>query len=61
MWDAFLGDLRAAAWVLAGSGAVVAAAAASLLRPLDVNAIVRGAARIATDEPTRPARASCCG
>ena len=55
VWDAFLADLRAAAWVLAGSGAVVAAAAASLLRPLDVGAIVRGAARIATDEPTRPA------
>ena len=55
VWDAFLADLRTAAWVLAGSGAVVAAAAASLLRPLDVGAVVRGAARIATDEPTRPA------
>ena len=29
VWDAFLADLRTAAWVLAGSGAVVAAAAAS--------------------------------
>ena len=55
VWDAFLADLRAAAWVLAGSGAVVAAAAASLLRPLDVGAIVRGAARAVSAEPSRPA------
>ena len=54
VWDAFLSDLRTAAWVLAGCGAVVAAAAASLLRPLDVAAIVRGAARAAQAEPTRP-------
>ncbi|HVW18245.1 MAG TPA: hypothetical protein VHB30_08340, partial [Solirubrobacteraceae bacterium] len=34
VWDAFLGDLRTAAWILAGVGAVVAASAASLLRPI---------------------------
>lgn len=34
VWDAFLGDLRTAAWILAGAGAVLAAAAASLLKPL---------------------------
>ena len=55
VWDAFLADLRTAAWVLAGSGAVVAAAAASLLRPLDVTAIARAAARAVMTEPTRPA------
>jgi len=55
VFDAFLSDLRSAAWLLAGCGAVVAAAAASLLRPLDVDAIVRGAVRVARDEPTRPA------
>ena len=33
VWDAFLGDLRTAAWILAGSGAVIAAAAASLIKP----------------------------
>jgi hypothetical protein len=55
VFDAFLADFRDAAWVLAGCGAVVAAAAASLLRPLDVEAIVRGARRIALAEPTRPA------
>ena len=55
VWDAFLSDLRAASWILAASGAVVAAAAASLLRPLDVAAIARGAARAVQAEPTRPA------
>jgi hypothetical protein len=55
VFDAFLADLRDAAWVLAGCGAVVAAAAASLLRPLDVGALVRGAARAVSTEPTRPA------
>ena len=33
-WDAFLGDLRTAGWVIAGAGAVIAAAAASLVRPV---------------------------
>jgi hypothetical protein len=34
VWDAFLGDLRTAAWILAGAGAVLAAAASSLIKPL---------------------------
>ncbi len=34
VWDAFLGDLRTEAWILAGAGAVVAAAASSLIKPL---------------------------
>ena len=34
VWDAFLGDLRTQAWILAGAGAVVAAAASSLVKPL---------------------------
>ena len=34
VWDAFLGDLRTEAWILAGSGAVIAAAASSLIKPL---------------------------
>ena len=54
VWDAFLSGLRNAALVLAVSGAVVAAAAASLLRPFDVGAIVRGAARVLGAEPARP-------
>jgi hypothetical protein len=34
VWDAFLGDLRTEAWILAGAGAVIAAAASSLIKPL---------------------------
>lgn len=55
LWDAFLGDLRTAAWILGGSGAVIAAAAASLLRPVDVNAPLRRAAAWIAAEPRRPA------
>lgn len=55
VFDAFLTDLRSAAWVLAGSGAVVAAAAASLIRPLDVPALLRRAADVALTEPGAPA------
>jgi hypothetical protein len=36
VWDAYLGDLRTVGWILAGCGAVVAAAAASLIRPVDI-------------------------
>jgi len=38
VWDAFLGDLKTALLLLAGSGAVIAAAASSLLRPVDLRA-----------------------
>ena len=55
IWDAFLGDLRTAAWILAGSGAVVAAAAASLIRPVDARAPLRAAAAWVATEPERPA------
>ena len=54
IWDAFLSDLRTAAWILAGAGAVVAAAAASLIRPIDVGEPLRRAAAWVTREPTRP-------
>ena len=55
VWDAFLGDLRTAAWILAGSGAVVAAAAASLLKPVDVRVPLRRAAAWVSREPEHPA------
>lgn len=55
VWDAFLADLRVAAWILAGSGAVVAAAAASLLRPVALGEPLRRAARVLVVEPRRPA------
>jgi hypothetical protein len=55
VWDAFLGDLRTAAWILAGSGAVIAAAAASFIRPVDLREPLRTAAGWLTSEPRHPA------
>jgi hypothetical protein len=55
VYGAFLGDLRTAAWILAGSGAVVAAAAASLIRPVELDAPLRRAAGWIRREPRRPA------
>jgi hypothetical protein len=51
VWTAFLGDLRTWGWLLAGSGAVVAAAANSLVRPVAVEGALRRAWRVATTEP----------
>jgi hypothetical protein len=55
VWDAFLGDLRMLAWIVAGSGAVVAAAAASLIKPVELGEPLRRAAAWVTREPSRPA------
>jgi len=55
VWDAFLGDLRTAAWILAGSGAVIAAAAASLIRPVDVREPLWRAGAWVAAEPRHPA------
>jgi hypothetical protein len=55
VWDAFLGDLRTAAWIVAGSGAVVAAAADSLIRPVALGVPLRRAGRALLTEPRRPA------
>jgi hypothetical protein len=54
VWDAFLGDLRTAAWILAGAGAVVAAAASSLIAPFDIREPLRRAAAKLASEPRRP-------
>jgi hypothetical protein len=54
VWDAFLGDLRTFGWLLAGAGAVVAAAAASLIHPAALEGPVSVAWRIATTEPRSP-------
>jgi hypothetical protein len=51
VWDAFLGDLRSAAWILAGSGAVVAAAASSLIKPLPLGEPLRVAGAWLAREP----------
>jgi hypothetical protein len=51
VYDAFLGDLRTFGWVLAGVGALVAAAAASLIRPVELEGALRRAWRVARTEP----------
>jgi hypothetical protein len=53
IWDAFLGDLRTAAWILAGAGAIIAAAAASLLKPVDIGGPLRRTAAWVATEPQR--------
>jgi hypothetical protein len=58
VWDAFLEDLHTAAWILAGSGAVVAAAAASLIRPVELDAPLR--ARAPGSHASPPARRCAC-
>jgi hypothetical protein len=55
VWDAFLGDLRTLGWIVAGSGAVVAAAASSLIMPIDLGEPLRRVAAWAATEPRRPA------
>jgi hypothetical protein len=55
VWDAFMADFRMGAWIVAGSGAVIAGAAASLIRPVDLREpLTRAYERLAT-EPSRPA------
>jgi hypothetical protein len=54
VWHAFLGDLRTAAWILAISGAAVAAAAASLIKPAQFGEPLRVAASWVSPEPRRP-------
>jgi len=54
VWDAYLSDLRTWGWVLAASGAVVAAAARSPVRPVAIEGPLRAGWRAATTEPARP-------
>jgi hypothetical protein len=51
LWDAYLADLRTSLLILAGVGAVVAAAASSLLRPVDLAAPARKAWELLTTVP----------
>ena len=60
VWDAFLGDLRTEAWILAGAGAVMAAAASSLIRPLPFGAPVRAAAGWVATRAGARRRGGCC-
>jgi hypothetical protein len=54
VWDAFMSDFRMGAWIVAGSGAVIAAAAASLIRPVDLREPLTRAYERLTTEPSRP-------
>ena len=54
VWDAFLGDLRSAGWLIAVTGAVLAAAATSLIRPIEIEEPLRRAWRIVGTEPRSP-------
>jgi hypothetical protein len=51
VWGAFVNDLRTFGWVLAGSGAVIAAAADSVLRPVAIEGTLRRGWQLATREP----------
>lgn len=54
VWDAFLGDLRTLAWMLAALGAVLAASAASMIRPRRIEEPLRRLVELAPHEPHRP-------
>lgn len=54
IWDAFMGDLRTWALVALGAGTVVAAAAASLLRPVDVRRPLQHTWELARTVPANP-------
>jgi uncharacterized membrane protein HdeD (DUF308 family) len=52
VWDEFLGDLRSLGLVLAGAGAIAAAAASSLIAPDELEARARRVWRTALREPS---------
>jgi hypothetical protein len=51
VWASFVDDLRTFGWVLAGSGAVIAAAADSVLRPVAIEGTLRAGWQAVTREP----------
>lgn len=61
VWDAFAQDLRLWALVTTGVGTVVAAAAASLLRPVSVEGPLRRTWALVTTTPTTPGRRAVRG
>lgn len=54
VYGAFLDDLRTEAWIIAGIGAVFAAAASSLIRPVAIDEPLARAWRTVVTEPRRP-------
>ena len=51
VWDAFLGDLRTAGWLVAAVGAVLAAAATAIIQPVGIERPLRAAWRWLRAEP----------
>jgi hypothetical protein len=51
VWNSFLADLRTWGWVMAGAGAVIAAAVASVIRPLEIEAPLRRLWHVVVSEP----------
>lgn len=51
VWDAYLGDLGRLALLLCGAGAVIAAAAASVIRPVAIEHWLRAAWQMLSSEP----------
>ncbi|HEY7632526.1 MAG TPA: hypothetical protein VH817_17605 [Thermoleophilaceae bacterium] len=51
VWGVFVDDLRTWGWVLAGSGAIVAAAAHSVLKPIAIEGTLREGWQFITTEP----------
>jgi hypothetical protein len=54
VYNAFLDDLRTEAWIIAGIGAVFAAASSSLIRPVSIDEPLARAWRALVTEPRRP-------
>ena len=54
VWDAYLGDLRTTGWIIAGCGALLSAAASSLIRPVEVEQPLRRAWQAIATEPRSP-------
>lgn len=54
VWSALLGDLRDGLLILAGCGAVVAAAASSLLTPMEAGSLGQRIWRVVSTTPQRP-------
>jgi hypothetical protein len=51
VWSAFLGDLRTIGWIVAACGALVAATAASVIRPVSIDQPLERAWRVVAAEP----------
>jgi hypothetical protein len=54
IWAAYVSDLTHAGWIVAGAGAIIAASAASMIRPIDIDEPLRRVGRAILRQPERP-------